>query len=247
MSFSRRSFLAASAIFAAAAHADPARRIKAVAFDGFVIFDPRPVAALAEQLYPGRGAALIASWRARQFDYTWLRNSIGRYVPFDQVTEDALVYAAHAEKLELDAGRRRQLLASFEAMPLWPDVAVGLSHLKAAGLRLAMLANLTPAMMREGLAAAGVGGQFDALISTDRARLYKPAPAAYQLGADTLGLDKNAIAFAASAGWDAAGADAFGYPTIWINRGKLPDEELGARGYASGSGMSELTAFVINS
>jgi 2-haloacid dehalogenase len=41
-------------------------RIKAVAFDAFPIFDPRPVFALAEELFPGTG--LGDEWRTRQFE-----------------------------------------------------------------------------------------------------------------------------------------------------------------------------------
>jgi 2-haloacid dehalogenase len=33
----------------------PASAIKAIAFDGFVVFDPRPITALAETLFPGHG------------------------------------------------------------------------------------------------------------------------------------------------------------------------------------------------
>ena len=46
-------------------------RIKAVAFDAFPIFDPRPVFALTEELFPG--TVLSDGWRTRQFEYTWLR------------------------------------------------------------------------------------------------------------------------------------------------------------------------------
>jgi 2-haloacid dehalogenase len=49
------------------------RPLKAVAFDAFPIFDPRPVFALAETLFPGKGTDLGSVWRARQFEYQWLR------------------------------------------------------------------------------------------------------------------------------------------------------------------------------
>src|SRR5215467_10965188 len=48
------------------------RDIKAIAFDAFPVFDPRPVFALAEELFPGKGGALGEVWRIRQFEYTWL-------------------------------------------------------------------------------------------------------------------------------------------------------------------------------
>ena len=39
--------------------------IKALALDGFTTFDPRPLTALAEELFPGKGAAFSAAWRTR--------------------------------------------------------------------------------------------------------------------------------------------------------------------------------------
>lgn len=75
--------------------------IKAIAFDAFPIFDPRPVFALAEKLFPGRGAELGNAWRTRQFEYAWLRTLMRRYANFWQVTEEALVFAGNKLKLDL--------------------------------------------------------------------------------------------------------------------------------------------------
>jgi len=75
--------------------------IKAVAFDGFPILDPRPVFALVDELYPERGVELSNVGRARQFEYTWLRTMSRHYSNFWQVTEDALVFAAKALKVDL--------------------------------------------------------------------------------------------------------------------------------------------------
>jgi len=47
-------------------------RVRAIVFDGFPIIDPRPLAARAEELFPGKGEALHGAWRTRQFEYTWL-------------------------------------------------------------------------------------------------------------------------------------------------------------------------------
>jgi 2-haloacid dehalogenase len=48
-------------------------RFKAIAFDAFPIFDPRPIFGLAETLFPDKGADLSNAWRSRQFEYQWLR------------------------------------------------------------------------------------------------------------------------------------------------------------------------------
>src|SRR5262249_61910125 len=96
----------------------------------------------------------------------------------------------------------------------------------AAGLGVAPLAYFAPAMIETLLAGAGLRPLFDELISTDRARTFKPDPRAYALGPSVLGLRREQIAFAAFGGWDAAGARWFGYPTFWVNRLGLPAEEL---------------------
>ena len=53
------------------------------------------------------------------------------------------------------------------------------------------------------------------------------------------------IAFAAFAGWDAAGAKWFGYPTFWVNRSNTPVEELGVVPDGVGTGMADLVKFVL--
>jgi 2-haloacid dehalogenase len=72
----------------------------------------------------------------------------------------------------------------------------------------------------------------------------KPDPRAYQMGVDAFGMAKEEIAFAAFAGWDAAGAKRFGYPTFWVNRANAPLEELGVAPDGTGTGLADLAAFV---
>jgi 2-haloacid dehalogenase len=46
------------------------------------------------------------------------------------------------------------------------------------------------------------------------------------LVSEDLGVPDSAVAFASSNFWDVAGAKSFGFWTRWVNRGKLPEEEL---------------------
>jgi len=64
------------------------------------------------------------------------------------------------------------------------------------------------------------------------------------MGIDAFKLAKEEILFAAFAGWDAAGAKWFGYPTFWVNRMNAPVEELDAAPDGIGSGMADLVKFV---
>ncbi len=61
-------------LISAAAHAQAAPRFKAVAFDNFVIFNPNSVAPEVEKAFPGKGTEFTKAWRAKQFEYGFLRS-----------------------------------------------------------------------------------------------------------------------------------------------------------------------------
>lgn len=222
------------------------RTIKAVVFDAFAIFDASSVFHLVEEIFPGHGTVLSELWRTRQFEYTWLRNSMGNYQDFWRITEDALHYAAKQSGVNLSPMHSKRLMAAYLELKAWPDVADTIDILHSRGLRLALLTNWTSGMQHACLQGAGLDAKFELQLSTDRVRAYKPDPAAYRMGPEVFGLEKHEIAFVAFGGWDAAGAKVFGYPTYWTNRLNLPLEELGVRPDATSSGLSGLPNFIIS-
>ena len=68
---------------------------------------------------------------------------------------------------------------------------------------------------------------FDAILSVDSIKQFKPIPAVYQLAPDALELKASEIAFVSSNTWDVSGAKSFGLFTIWINRNESTMEHLG--------------------
>jgi 2-haloacid dehalogenase len=227
------------------ARAASGSRFKAVVFDGFPIIDPRPVASLAEQLFPGKGADLSNGWRTRQFEYCWLRTLSGRYADFRQVAQDALVFAAKSLQLDLSTRARDQLVHAYLTLSAWPDVLSALRSLKAAGIRMAFLSNLTAEMLDAAVRNSALNDFFEAPLTTDRVRAFKPDPRAYEMALTAFDCPREEIAFVASAGWDVAGAKWFGYPTFWVNRMELPTEELGVIADAQGRSMADLVPFVL--
>jgi 2-haloacid dehalogenase len=147
-------------------------------------------------------------------------------------------------KIELSADQRDQLMQSYLTLKAWPDVLPAWKALRDAGIRMAFLSNLTDAMLDAVVRNSGLGGFLESHLSTDKVRAFKPDPRAYQMGLDAFKLPKDEIAFAAFAGWDAAGARWFGYPTFWVNRLNLPVEELGVIPDGVGSGLGDLVKFV---
>jgi 2-haloacid dehalogenase len=240
---SRRTFLksAASAALVAALPASAARPIRAVAFDLFTLFDPREVDRRAVDVLGSLGGAFATTWKTRLFEYGWIRAAAGQYRPFDHLVRDALAYAADTHGVGATA--RARLESVFVELPLWPDSIEVLDELSQRRVVLAPLANYAPRMIEQLLRHAGIRDRFAALLSTDRARTYKPDPRAYALGQDVLGFGRGEIAFAAFGGWDAAGAHWYGYPTYWVNRLAVAAEEWVSPD-ATGPDLSSMAAWL---
>lgn len=216
--------------------------VKAVVFDGFPIFDVRPVFSLLDELYPAASKELSSLWRARQFEYMWLRSLSRSYRDFFSVTADALAYATKALSLEISAADRARLMDGWLQLKCWPDVPSSLSALKNIGLRIGFVSNMSERMLETGIRRCGLEHLFDHALSTDRVQLYKPDPRAYQMAIDAFRLHRQEIAFVASAGWDAAGARSFGYQTFWVNRQHQTAEELGVVDFVTEANLSDLVA-----
>jgi 2-haloacid dehalogenase len=252
MKLTRRELLATTAATAAVnATRGPSARaeaaggeIKAVGFDAFTIFDPRSVTVAVEENFPGRGAELSAAWRTRQFEYCWLRTLNRNYADFWRVTEDALVFACKAAKLDLKPETRAKLMDAFLRLKPWPDSIAAMKAMKAANIRLAYVSNMTPTMLRVLTENAGAADLFEHQLSTDAAQAFKPDPRAYQMAEKAFELPRESIVFAAFGGWDAAGARSFGLNTFWVNRLGVPLEELGVEPNAVGGTLTELAKYV---
>jgi 2-haloacid dehalogenase len=246
MNMNRRVFLAAGgALFGTSALAGMVggrRPLKAILFDAFPVFDAGGVGVLANQLFPDSG--LTGAWRARQFEYTWLRTIVGNYADFFTVTGEALDYAAESLGLRMGEKERGLLMEAFFSLKIWPDVPDALRELKGAGYRLGFLSNFTPEMLKRNVDKCGLGGYFSDLLSVDAVGVYKPDARAYRLGMDVVGLGKKEILFVASAGWDACGASQFGYETFWVNRQGGAAERLGSPGYREGKDLNDLVGYL---
>lgn len=219
-------------------------RVVAVAFDLFTLFDPttvdRRVASLVD---PDKAAAFAATWKTRLFEYSWLRAAAGMYAPFDRLVVDALAVAMRTHRVSLDADAQRRLTSVFAELDVWPDTRDVLAGLRARRLKLATLANFSPRMIASLLDHGGLTAMFDAQLSGDTARTYKPDPRAYALAPAWAGTTREQVAFAAFGGWDAAGGQWFGFPTFWVNRFGAASDEL-VHEIATGTNLEDLARWL---
>ena len=219
--------------------------IQAIVFDAYgTLFDVYSIGALAEKLFPARGAALAELWRDKQIEYTRLRTMCSMYKPFWEVTQDALVFACRKLKLDLTLDAQNMLMSEYAKLKAFPENLPVLQQLKAMGLKLAILSNGNPQMLDSAIEASGMRGVFNHILSVDTVKKFKTAPEAYQLAPDVFGLSARNILFVSSNCWDACGATWFGYTTFWVNRAGAPLEELGVTPDATGADMKALLQFV---
>jgi 2-haloacid dehalogenase len=91
--------------------------VKAIAFDAYgTLFDVFSVTALGEELFPGKGDALVQLWRLKQLQYSILRSLMGRHRDFWRLTEDGLVYASKSLGLGFTADHTVRTITDLRAL-----------------------------------------------------------------------------------------------------------------------------------
>lgn len=221
-------------------------QIDALVFDAYgTLFDVHSVIRRCEALWPGKGSALSSAWRSKQLEYTWLRSLMGRYENFEVVTQDALRQACETLGLECGDDHVAQLMDEYRRLATFAEVKDVLPAL--AGRKRAILSNGSPGMLEAVVHHNGLETELDAVISVDGLRIYKPDPRVYRLAVDALGLAPDRIGFVSSNGWDACGAQSFGFHAFWINRTGAAMERLGAAPERTLTTLAELPALISGS
>ena len=222
----------------------PLPGIRACVFDAYgTLFDYASAAARCRDALGDNFERLTALWREKQLQYTWLRALQGAHADFWHVTGDALDFAL--ETLELrDPVLRERLMALYLALETFPEVKDTLARLRTSGLKIAILSNGSPFMLRAVVEQNGIDHLFDGIFSVEEAGVYKPHPKVYGLAAERLGMDRSEISFQSSNAWDAYAASAFGLRVVWCNRYGQRPERLPGRPDFEVKNLAELPAIV---
>ncbi len=206
----------------------PMSGIKALVFDAYgTLFDVHTAVGRHRERVGPNPDQVSALWRQKQLEYTWLRSLMGMHTDFGQVTGDALDYALETHAID-DPGLRADLLAAYRELGCYAEVSDVLSNLRNRSFRLAILSNGSPEMLASATRNAGIAHLLDGVYSVEEVGIYKPDPRVYQLACDRLGVSAGEICFQSSNAWDAAGAAAFGFRVVWINRFAQRPERLPA-------------------
>ncbi|MEK4221137.1 haloacid dehalogenase type II [Bacillus sp. FSL W8-0116] len=201
------------------------KSIKAFVFDVYgTLFDVHSVKEATETLYPGKGEAISQAWRKKQVEYSFLHQLMGTYRSFWKITKDALRYALKENEQSISSEIEEFLMEAYLHLTPFPEVHEVLLQLR--NKTLAVFSNGSHDMLDPLIDHSLFGELFDDVVNVDEVKQYKPTPAAYDHALHTLKVSREEVLFISSNGWDISGAKNFGFHTAWINRNKLPIEEL---------------------
>lgn len=192
-------------------------------FDAFgTLFDVHSAARKHAPAIGESWARLSEVWRNKQLEYSWIHAGLGTHMRFEEATRQALLYALEICGLSRDLAR--DILPSYRALDPFAEVSEVLSDLKTRGARLAILSNGDADVLSDLVEYAKLDGLFESVISVATAGTFKPSLRVYALACDAFDAEPAEITFLSSNRWDIAGASAFGFIPIWVNRAIAPDE-----------------------
>ena len=195
------------------------RKNAVLAFDVYgTLIDPFHMEEHLRAAFGEKAREASELWRSKQLEYSFRRALMKQYRNFGECTAQALRFAAAQLGVPLSQEAQAALLAKYQQLPAYPDVAGALAELAARGFTIAACSNGTESAVRAALDHAGVLPRFSSIISVDPIRTFKPDPAVYDYLAVELGAPKEVVWLISSNPFDVIGAKACGLHAAWVQR-----------------------------
>lgn len=158
-------------------------------------------------------------WFGRMLQIALSLTILGEYKAFAEVGRDALTVLANQRGKTLSPDDLAQISEQMLHLPAHPDVIDSLARLKAGGAQVAALTNSDAQSAVAQLTNAGLADSFDAILSVEAVRRFKPDAAVYSMMIDRLGIVASESWFVAAHDWDIVGAMACGLQGAYLVRG----------------------------
>jgi len=200
-------------------------KVRALTFDvqGTCVDFCRPLLRMGEAVNRAKG--LRADWGKLSADWRGLYRGVldaiiageRPWLRVDHIYRQTLdtLLEQHGLSAVFTAAERDELNRVWSRLDPWPDSVEGLARLR----RRFVVSTLSNAGMSAMVAVVKHAKlPFDAILTAELARNYKPAPAVYQLAVDYLGYRPDEIMMVACHKYDLKAARAFGMRTAFVAR-----------------------------
>ena len=193
------------------------KNIKAIIFDAYgTLFDVNSAAEKCKDKIGDKWEPFANFWRTTQLEYTWLRSLMKRHKDFWQITEDSLDKSMKV--FQINSKMKNDLLNLYKVLSPYPEVKDVLKTLKGKNLKLAILSNGTPDLLKELVKSNDLENLFDDIFSIEIVKIFKPDSKVYDLPVKKYKIQPNQITFLSANTWDVSGGGNYGYNAIWVNR-----------------------------
>lgn len=172
----------------------------------------------------GAPPELAAAWFAATLRDGFALTSAGTTAAFADLAQDALRAVLHGRAgltTPPDEAVER-IMAAFSQLPTHPDVPIGLTRLRDAGLRIVTLTNGATSVADGLLRRSGVRDTVEQLLSVEAIGIWKPAKRPYLYAAEQTGCEPGELMLVAAHPWDIDGAHRAGLRTVYVDRTRTP-------------------------
>jgi 2-haloacid dehalogenase len=162
---------------------------------------------------------VMREWLGHLFMYSMTITLSGLYEGFFTLGQGLLKMVGDIHGVEVTDADIEKIRQAMLTMPAHSDVETGLTMLKDAGFRMVTLTN-SPSNPKgqSPLEHAGLAHFFERQFTIETTRAYKPAPQAYHLVAQCLGVRAPTCFMIAAHVWDTVGAQSAGYTAGLLTR-----------------------------
>ncbi|WP_336878234.1 haloacid dehalogenase type II [Staphylococcus nepalensis] len=192
---------------------------KAIIFDVYgTLFDMSSLKKDMVQFDDAQATSISKLWRKTQLNHMFLKQIMQRYIPFDELTKEALRYTMESHEIQYNREDVNQLFDSFLDLEYFEEVPQVVSLLNSKEIDVGILSNGNDNMLMPLIDNSELGDYINTVISVNEIKQYKPSPASYALILKYYHLNREDILFVSSNSWDVTGASNFGFDTVWVNR-----------------------------
>jgi 2-haloacid dehalogenase len=190
-------------------------------------------------------ASVRQAWFTQMLQSAFVTTIAGPYRDFGTIGAAALDMVAARRGVSITQEEKTAILSEMRHLPPHPDAREGLERLRQAGLRLVTLTNSTAQVAQAQMTNAGLSEYFEQIFSVDAVQRLKPAPEAYRIVAEHLGVAIGEIRLIAAHAWDIAGALRAGCAAAFVARPGMVLDPLFERPDVVGADLREVAERIL--
>ena len=122
------------------------------------------------------------------------------------------------ETFKIKKEMRNELLNLYKKLSPYPEVKECLGGLKSKKIKISILSNGTPDLLKGLVESNNIQNYFDDIMSIESVGIYKPDSKVYEMPIKKYDCKPENICFMSSNTWDVSGGGVFGYNSVWVNR-----------------------------